>query len=174
VSEQPGRYQRSASGMIGAMVVLLLVIGAYVAFRAVNRTQPDNPVRPVDYQQTLTYARGQAGFPVLAPSSLPAGWRATSVTFVPRPVRWHLGILTNQDKYVGLEQSRRPLGEMVSTYVDANAVRDGAVSVDGEPWRRWTDAGGDTALTRVEAGVTTLVVSDAGQDVLVPFVRSLR
>lgn len=174
MSEQPGRYQRSASGMIGAMIVLLLVIGAYVGFRAINRTQPDNPVRPVDYQQTLRYARNEADFPLLAPASLPSGWRATSATFIPRPVRWHLGILTNQDKYVGLEQAAKPLGEMVSTYVDPNAVRDGEVRVEGKSWRKWTDAGGDIALTRVQGGVTTLVVSDAGQDVLDSFVERLR
>jgi uncharacterized protein DUF4245 len=160
--------------MIGAMLVLLLVIGAFVAFRAINRTQPDNPVRPVDYEQTLQYARDQADFPLLAPASLPRGWRATSVTFVPDPVRWHLGILTDQDEYVGLEQSRSSLATMVERYVDGNAVEGRVVRVDGEPWRRWSDAGGDSALTRVDAGVTTLVVSDAGEDVLVDFTETLR
>lgn len=156
------------------MLVLLLVIAAFVAFRAINRTQPDNPVRPVDYQQTLRYARDQADFPLLAPASLPRGWRATSVTFVPEPVRWHLGVLTDQDEYVGLEQSRSSLATMVERYVDANAVEGRVVRVDGKPWRRWTDAGGDVALTRVQAGVTTLVVSDAGEDVLVDFTEALR
>lgn len=174
MSEQPGRYQRSASGMIGAMIVLLVAIGAYVAFRAVNRTQPQNPVQPVDYRQTLAYARGQAAFPLLAPASLPRGWRATSVGFVPRPLRWHLGILTNQGKYVGIEQSRDPVGEMVDRYVGQSATRDGVVQVAGKPWRRWIDPGGDTALTRVQRGVASLVVSDAGQDVLVTFVAGLR
>lgn len=174
MAEQAGRYQRSATGMIGAMLVLLLVIGAYVAFRAVNRAQPGDPVKRVDYQQTLEYAREQAGFRLLAPALLPEGWRATSADFVPRPVRWHLGILTDQDEYVGLEQSRGSVSDLVETYVDRNAVRGRPVVVDGTPWRSWTDAGGDTALTRVDGGVTTLVVSSAGRDVLVDFTETLR
>lgn len=174
MSEQPGRYQRSASGMIGALLVLLLVIFGFVALRALNRTQPDNPVSPVKYEETLQYARRAAGFPVLAPASLPAGWRATSVSYVPRPERWHLGVLTDQDKYVGLEQSRKPLGDMVATYVDQKAVRGPVVLIDGKPWRSWSDSGGDTALTRAQDGVATLVVTSGGQDLLVRYTSSLR
>lgn len=174
MSEQPGRYQRSASGMVGAMLVLLAVIAAFVAFRAINRNDPENPVRPVDYQQTLEYARSQAAFPLLAPPSLPKGWRATSVTFVPRPTRWHLGVLTDDDRYIGLEQSRGSVADMVQRYVDQEAARGRPVEVDGKSWQTWTDAGGDTALSRVQDGVTTLVVGTAGRDVLVDYVESLR
>ena len=173
MSEQAGRYQRSASGMIGAMLVLLAVIGAYVVFRAVNRNEPESPVRAVDYLQTLDYARGQADFPLLAPTSLPEGWRATSVNFVPEPVRWHLGVLTDEDRYVGLEQSRSSVDKMVETYVDLEAVRGEPVQVEGLTWRTWTDEGGDTALTREDGEVTTLVVGTPGLDVLVDYVESL-
>ena len=173
MSEQAGRYQRSASGMIGAMLVLLAVVGAYVVFRAVNRNEPESPVRAVDYQQTLDYARDQADFPLLAPASLPDGWRATSVDFVPEPTRWHLGVLTDEDRYVGLEQSRSSVDKMVETYVDREAVRGKPVQVEGQTWRTWTDEGGDTALTREDGEVTTLVVGTAGLDVLVDYVESL-
>ena len=173
MSEQPGRYQRSASGMIGAMLVLLAVVGAFVVFRAVNRNEPESPVRTVDYQQTLDYARDQADFPLPAPASLPEGWRATSVDFVPEPLRWHLGLLTDEDRYVGLEQSRSSVDKMVETYVDPEAIRGKPVQVEGQTWRTWTDEGGDTALTRETGEVTTLVVGTAGLDVLVDFVESL-
>ena len=174
MSEQAGRYQRSASGMIGAMLVLLAVIGAFVVFRDVNRTDLENPVRAVDYPQTLGYARDQADFRLLAPTTLPEGWRATSVDFVPEPAKWHLGVLTDQDRYVGLEQSRSSLDDMVETYVDREAVRGKPVEVEGQAWRSWTDQGGDTALTREDGEITTLVVSTAGLDVLVEYVETLR
>jgi hypothetical protein len=159
--------------MIGAMLVLLAVIGAFVAFRAVNRNEPESPVRAVDYQQTLDYARGQVDFPLLAPASLPDGWRATSADFVPEPPRWHLGVLTDENRYVGLEQSRGSLEKMVETYVDREAVRGRTVQVEGEAWRTWSDGDGDTALARVDDEVTTLVVGTAGLDVLVDYVESL-
>ncbi|HLN75864.1 MAG TPA: DUF4245 domain-containing protein [Nocardioidaceae bacterium] len=174
MSEQAGRYQRSAAGMVGAMLVLVAVVFGFVVLRDLNRNDPQNPVKPVDYQETLKLARGQAEFPLLAPASLPKGWRATSVRFVPQPTRWHLGVLTNKDEYVGLEQSQTSVGDMVETYVDQAAVRGGTVQIVGESWRTWTDAGGDTALTRVQKGVTTLVVGTPGRDVLVDYVKSLR
>jgi hypothetical protein len=131
-------------------------------------------VRTVQYEQALGFAREQADFPLVAPDSLPAGWRATSAEFVPEPGRWHLGLLTDEDRYVGLEQSRRPVEKMIETYVDPEAVRGREVEVDGEPWRTWTDGAGDTALVRVEDGVTTLVVGTPELDVLVDFVETLR
>lgn len=174
MSGQAGRYQRSSSGMVGAMVILLVVIGAYVGFRALNRNQPDNPVRPVDYEQTASFARRQADFPLLAPVSLPSGWMATSVDYQEDPTRWHLGVLTDEDEYIGLEQSRAPVDSLVETYVDREARRTGGVQVAGGTWSTWSDAGGDTALVRREEGVTTLVVGTPDLQVLEDYAASLR
>lgn len=174
MSEQPGRYERSATGMVGAMIVLLLVVGAFVVFRDLNRTDVDNPAETVDYQQTLRFAQDQVDFPLLAPTELPEGWRATSVRFIPEPSRWHLGVLTDEGRYVGLEQSHSSPGKMVETYVDREAVEGEPMRVVGDTWQTWTDEGGDTALVRERDGVTTLVVGTAGVDVLVDYIESLR
>jgi hypothetical protein len=174
VSEQPGRYQRSPAGMIGAMVVLVGVVLAFVVLRDLVRPEVGSPVRTVDYRKSVEFGRDQVDFPLLAPERLPEGWRATSVRVVPEPARWHLGVLTDENRYVGLEQSRSSEEKMVERYVDQEAVRGRPVRIAGETWRTWTDEGGDTGLTRVEGGVTTLVVGTAGQDVLVGYVKTLR
>lgn len=172
VSERAGRYQRSAAGMVGSMLVLLAVVAAFVVFRDLNRNEPVRPVPGVNYEQTLSYAREQAGFPVLAPDPLPQGWRATTVEFLPGP-RWHLGMLTGDQRYVGIEQSASSEQDMVETYVDANAVRSGAVTIEGARWRVWTDSGGDTAVVRRTDEVTTLVVGQVPRDELTGFVADL-
>jgi Protein of unknown function (DUF4245) len=174
VSEQAGRYQRSAAGMVGAMIVLVLVVAAFVLFRDLNRSEPASPVQPVDYQETLGFAQDAVGFALLAPPSLPDGWRATSATFVPEPPRWHLGVLTDENRYIGLEQSRSSVDRMVETYVDREAVKGRPVQVAGETWQTWTDDGGDTALTRVQDGVAVLVVGTPELAVLVDYAESLR
>lgn len=174
MSEKPGRYERSATGMVGAMIVLLLVVGAFVLVRELIREDVETPVPTVDYQQTLRFAREQLDFDPLAPPSLPEGWQATSARFVPEPSRWHLGVLTDEDRYVGLEQSHSSPQKMVRTYVDREAVAGEPVDVAGERWETWTDEGGDTALVREEGDVTTLVVSTAGLDVLVDYAAGLR
>lgn len=175
MSGQAGRYQRTAGGMVGAMVVLIAVVLAFVAFRDLNRSDPASPVDEVDYTKAAEVARDAAGIEILAPRSLPAGWRATSVRFADGAEgRWHLGLLTDDDQYVGLEQSDDPVRSMVRTHVDREADRTGGVTIGGDRWSRWADDGGDVALVRRAEGTTTLVVGhDVPPDELQGFVASL-
>jgi hypothetical protein len=176
VSGQAGKYARSTAGMVGAMVVVVLIVVAFVLFRDVNRTDPRSPVRDVDYAQAAAYARDQATFDLVAPEQLPAGWQATSVEYVPgSDEHWHIGLLTDEEQYVGLEQADASPDSLLETHVDPVVERAGSVDVDGEQWSRWTDDGGDVALVRRSGDTTTLVV---GHDVpaaeLAAFAASLR
>ena len=60
VREKPGRYQRSPAGMVGALIVTLLVISAFVAFRALNRTDLDVKPERVDYLAQVRFAQQDA------------------------------------------------------------------------------------------------------------------
>ena len=96
MSAQAGRYQRSFAGMIGAMIVLVLVVGAFVLFRDAIREEPANPVEAVEIERPVEYARSEADFDLLAPDELPDGWIATSVRFTQGEEQaWHLGLLTD-------------------------------------------------------------------------------
>lgn len=174
MSEQPGRYTRSTAGMVGAMIVAVAAVVGFVLLRDLNRADVETEVPAVDYQKVIEFNGDQVDFPPVAPPTLPDGWKATSVRLTPQPARWHLGVLTDEGRYIGLEQSRSSEENMVERYVDEEAVRGEPVDVAGETWRTWTDEGGDTALTRVEGGVTTLVVGTPGRDVLVDYAASLR
>ena len=158
------------------MLVLVAVVVGFVVFRDVNRADPADPVRAVDYGRDADFAREQASFDLVAPPSLPDGWRATTVEYVPGPDdRWHLGILTGQDRYVGLEQSADSVATMVETHVDPDAAKGAPVLVDGVPWSTYTDSGGDRALVLRTGGTTTLVVGhEVPQADLVSFAASLR
>lgn len=162
--------------MVGAMVVLVAVVVGFVVFRDANRSDPADPVRAVDYSRDADFAREQASFDLVAPPSLPEGWRATTVEYVPGPHdRWHLGMLTGQDRYVGLEQSGDSVDTMLETHVDATTDEGEPVLVDGVRWSTYTDSGGDLALVRRAAGTTTLVVGHEVQESdLTDFVASLR
>jgi hypothetical protein len=162
--------------MVGAMLVLLVVVVAFVVFRDVNRSDPPSPVQDVEYAQAAEFAREQAGFELLTPPTLPAGWRATSVRFVPgADERWHLGMLTDEDRYVGLEQAEVSVESMLETHVDEVVERGEPVTVDGQRWETWTDEGGDLALVRRDGETTTLVVGhEVPVDELAAFTASLR
>jgi len=149
VSEQPGRYQRSTSGMVGALIVTLLVILAFVAFRAFDRSDVDVKPEKVDYLAQVRYAQ-QAGTDVVYPDRLPHGWYATQVTFSPaKEPGIELSMLTGEGEYAGFVESPASPPELLSTYVDANPESGGPVTVDGSMvtrWDTWTDSGGDHAL----------------------------
>jgi hypothetical protein len=148
-AEQPSRYQRSTSGMVGAMLLTFLVVIGFVVFRGCNRANPD--VRPdhIDYRAQIGFAQ-QAGATLVYPARLPAGWYATRVDYE-AGARPELGIsLLTPDQYVGIRQSPRDLPELLAAYVDAQPAAGPSVTVDGgvvRRWQTWTDAGGDTALS---------------------------
>jgi Protein of unknown function (DUF4245) len=171
-SGQPGRYQRSSSGMVGALLVTFLVIAAFVAFRACIRT--DLQVEPdhVDYLSQVGFAQ-QAGDRLVYPSSLPAGWYATQLSVEPGSGDGlQLSMLTGDNEYVGFVQSPDSAPTLLTTYVDAAPVPGRAVAVpgavDGEVtrWAVWTDDGGDTALVARHGGETLLVYGSATQEQL--------
>ncbi len=155
MSEQPGRYQRSTSGMVGALLVTLLVILAFVAFRAFNRSDLDVKPEKVDYLAQVRYAQ-QSGTEVVYPSGLPTGWYATQVTFSPgKPPGLELSMLTGDGEYVGYVESPESTAQMLTTYVDPHPTSGGSVTVPGSvapTWDAWTDSGGDTALVAQRGG----------------------
>jgi hypothetical protein len=162
-SGQPGRYQRTSSGMVGALVATLLVIGAFVAFRACNRTDLQVDPDHVDYLAQVGFAQ-QAGDHVVYPASLPEGWYATQLTVDSgRPTPLQLSMLTGNNEYVGLVQSPDPAPVLLTRYVDPAPTSGDPVEVPGAVdgtvprWDVWTDDGGDTALVARSGGETLLV-----------------
>ena len=158
------------------MVVMVLLLVGWVGFRSLTTQEPDSPVRTVDYRQVVGPARQAAPFDLVAPPRLPSGWRATSVDFNDQSQpRWHLGVLTDRGRYVGLEQSKRPARQMVRQYVDKDASRGAPVQVAGTSWSTYTDRGGDLALVRKDGVTTTLVVGhDVPRSQLLAYTASLR
>ena len=144
----PGRPPRTFNGLIGAMVITLLAIGAFVLLRAVTRTDLEVEPEAVDYRDTAA-AVYDAGLEVAYPERLPEGWIATSVDYVPgeRPA-WGVGMLTDEGDFVGVRQEDAPLDDLLATYVDEGAVEGDPIEVTGSVasrWQAYADEGGDHA-----------------------------
>lgn len=175
-----GRYSRTSSGLLGAMLVTVLAVVAFAAFRSFFRDNDPTPVRSVDYAATVRAARAEEKLLVVAPERLPSGWTATSATYTSGATpTWHLGTLTEQRRYVGVEESRSSIADLASEYVDADARRGKDVTIAGDRWQTWTDAGGDYAVARSlrTAGRTVeswLVVGTAPEREIRDFAATLK
>ena len=166
-------YPRGLRSLVGAMVATVVMV---LAIWLVTRPRSDDVTQPapaIDYSAQLKTARSQAPFDVLAPEALPEGWRATSARWrgSQPAVTWHLGVLTDDDAYVGLEQSNANASAFLKASTRADDPR-GPVQVDGATWQSYA-GGSESALVRVEQDVTTVVTGTAPRADLLTFARSL-
>jgi hypothetical protein len=167
--EQPSRYDRSFGGLLAAMIVTVLFVAAYVGFRALTRDQPD-VVEKVDYLSCVAYLQ-EADVTVVYPGELPPHWKATSINFERgNPPRWRVGMVTDDDEFVGVVQQKMEVADLLHSYVDQSPAQgDDAAPVNtlgAAQWQTWSDAGGDHAFSTVLdsgplAGQTLLVYGSA-------------
>jgi hypothetical protein len=174
VAEKP-RGSETVGDAVRSLVALLGIIAAVVvAFTAMRPDQ--QPPAPVDYSGILDRLRAEYPYPVLAPTPVPSGWTATSTEHSARTSgnRWRLGFVTDDDGFVGLEQSD---GEVESFLDDQlhGFSKDGTAEIDGATWQQWIEAGDqpDRALVLVDDGVATVVLGTEPYDVLRDFAASL-
>lgn len=175
--EQPRRgYARSTGGLVGALIAVTGLMVALWGLMWFQRSGTDDPARTVEYTAALAAAREQAPFHLVAPDPVPAGLRATSVSWdgVGGRVSWHLGFVTADGDYIGLYQGNGSVDEFVAA--NTPATRGGPVTtIGGARWRTLTDTGrGETALVRTASGVTTVVTGTADAEELTVFAGSLR
>lgn len=177
MSEQPGRYQRSASGMVAALLVTVLAIGAFVLLRGVfSRNLEEKPTR-VDYLADVRYAQ-QSGISLVYPAPLPKGWIPTYSNYsAGKRATFGVSILTSGDQYVGTWQSPEPIPQLLTDHVDADPQAGDAVDIPGAlvtHWDTWTDSGGDTALTTRWHGESLMVFGSADLTQLEQVVKLLK
>ncbi len=156
--------------MLGALVVLLLVIAGFVAFRAVTRDDLEVEVEAVDYLEAVGFAQ-EADLTVVYPLVVPEGWTATSVESQPGR-QWGIGFLA-PDGFAGLHQSSGSSREVVATYVDEDPVEGDPVTIAGSQWATWTDDGGDVGYLGEVDGQQVLVYGSASREDLRSFAASL-
>ena len=169
------RGNPSMSDIVRSVAVLGAIILALFALGRLLTVTPDEPARTVDYQSAVESSRTVAEFDVFAPRSLPEGWRATSVRF--EQDSWHLGVVTADDDYVGLEQVEADPQRAVERF--ANGSRSyGDTVVGGETWSLRTGPGDDLTYVRrdtgpADGGMTIVVTGTAPRQVMESYISSL-
>jgi hypothetical protein len=154
-------------GMVGALVVTVGVIIAFVIFRAIIRDDPQVNREAIDYKATVESLQESDLLDPVYPPTLPKGWKAVDATFDAEELTWSLDLNTADTEFVGVVQSLLPLKDLLETHVDAKASEGNAVMLDSplaSTWSTFTDEGGDYALAAKVKGFTVLVFGTASDD----------
>jgi hypothetical protein len=170
--------------MVGALAVLLVIIGVLVGFSRACSFNPGGPsIDPaaaptVDASRELKAAADSVDFPIRRPE-LPAGWRANSSSVGPvgagASVVVRVGWLTPKGRFVQLSQSGAEPADVAAVETDRPDARpNGEVDVDGVRWTTYPGRREEIAwVTRLD-GVTTLITGTAGAEEFRELARAVR
>ncbi len=166
---RPGRYQRSAGGLVAALVITVLVVGGLLWVLGLFRSDLEVGPEQVDYLGIAGEAQ-DAGLDPVYPESLPDGWEATAydVSAVDAPVL-ELRMLTDDEEFAAVHQESATASSLVREYVDEDATPTDIYSTDGsvvEAWQGYEDEGGDTAYAAEVDGQSVLVYGSASPEEL--------
>lgn len=159
------------------MVRSILVIGALLFGLAGLgywfQVKPDDKVQSVDYVTAVKAARDDAQFDVLAPASLPKGWKATTVRYESGARgHWHLGVMTDKGEYIGLEESGIGTQRAIESFAPDTKAQ-GNRTVSGQSWQLRQSKRGETTLVRKDGDITIIVTGTAALDVIEAYAASL-
>lgn len=145
-SGRPGKYQRSFAGLIGAMLVLLVAVIAFVVFREVFRTTPRFEPEPVDYVELVDSLQQSGQHPVY-PKELPDGWLVKDARYTGGDdPTWQLSMDTADGRFVAVRQEEDSAEDLAEEWLDPDVDEGEKVTVEtdlGELWSTWSDEGGD-------------------------------
>lgn len=173
----PSRYERSFPGMIGAMIVTLAAIAAFVFFRDANRNDLEVTRPGIDYLPEVASLQQGASFPIAYPPALPEGWRVTALDFDNEVgLTWSVDLLSEDGEYVGIRQAESEADPLLDEYVDEDAFQGDDVKLDSplvSSWESWQDVQGDQAVLAEVEGTRLLVFGTVGESELEDFAASL-
>jgi Protein of unknown function (DUF4245) len=167
-----GRPPSTPGALLAAMLVLLMVIGAFVGLRSLLREQVEVTPTSVDYLAAVEGAQAN-GLEIHYPASLPDGWIVTSIE-VPAVADqpWTMGMLTGDGRFVGLLQQPGDPLEVSQGQLGSGTKLGPEIDVPAVEINRWrtvegeTDVAGDDGLVSEVEGGSLLLYGSAGADAL--------
>lgn len=163
----------SLGDMARSIFVISALLFGLAALGYWFQVKPDDKVKAVDYVTAVKAARSDASFAVLAPASLPKGWKATSVRYESGARgQWHLGVMTDKGEYIGLEQSGLGTQRAIESFAPDTEAK-GNATVGGEPWQLRESKRGETTLVREDGDITIIVTGTASRPVIEDYAATL-
>ena len=158
---QPSRYTRSFNGMTGALIVTVLAVLAFVAWRGLWRSDVDDASRKPWTGRRASSSRSRQTSRSSTPASCRPGGRPPAPSSPPATTRGGASACSPTTVASSGSGSRtRRSTDLVELYVDedAEAGDDATVTSDiTDTWQTWSDDGGDVGYS-TELGDEALLV----------------
>ncbi len=159
---------------LGAVFLVVSVI-LLLTWRSHSQTP-----QPVDSVGALEQAVSTSTFPILFPTPLPSGYKATSARFEPDTYgatgdrRWYVGFTTAHNDFVSLWQTTAPLRRILAATSNGGDCST-KQTVNGVEWTK-CDGGKPTSRAYGHSvdGVTTVVSGTASFSELEAFINTLQ
>jgi hypothetical protein len=157
--------------MVGAMVVLLVIVGVLVVVTRGCSFDPGAPTSDpatapsVDVSAKLSQAASSVTFPVRQPA-VPSSWHANSSSTAAvgsgsaANVVVRVGWVTPEGRYVQLSQSGGAAPDVLATETGSASARSGSVSVDGVSWGVYPARRDEVAWVGSLDGVVVLITGN--------------
>jgi hypothetical protein len=165
--------------MVRSMGLMLIVIFALLfatsARKLIEPTGSDVQPAVSDGQQLLEW-RNLTGSPAVLPA-VPSGWQINAALMrgtSKSAAELHVGWVSPQQGYVGVDQGLLPAKKVVAFAVGSGAAPSGSAPIDGATWSTWHDSRGETFYVRTEGAKTVVVDGSLPATQLQGFVASLR
>jgi hypothetical protein len=151
---------------LGLMIALAAAVLLLTPARGLIFPDKANKMQPVDYSSELVGFRELTGVNALAPHSLPRSWRANAATLdhtdSQAGVSMHIGFVTSDGKYAGLDESTMPAqAELGQVLGDSGQKVLGTTTIGGQEWQTRTSDRGEQAFTRTEGTILVIVTGNA-------------
>ena len=165
---QSAKSRRRGRETVRDMVISLAVVGAGVAVLLLVTWRPHPPAGPVvvDWRATASAASHQAKFPIETPRGLSDQWKATSARLEPLPSSggrtvWHLGFVTPENGYAGVEQSDAEAAGFIGDTLKGAQPHE-LVTIGGQTWQVYgAGSNGFRSLVNTGSGSTVIVTGSA-------------
>jgi hypothetical protein len=167
-----GRWVRRARVASGAAGLVVLALGLDLLVPRPNAV----PLQVVDVASAARRATGELGFSPSVPSGL-EGWTVTvaTVRHSTDGIRtWHLGLLTPDGDYAGVDQADRDNPEWDNEMTSGGSPA-GYLQIDGHRWERLPKVERDrvTLILREPGRVTAVSTQHGGMATVEELIRSL-
>lgn len=164
--------KKSFADMVRSLGLMAVIVAAILFLGARYLIMPGSAERPppVDYSGVVQGFPRVAGVAVMAPTALPANWRANAarlLTPAPGATQMHIGWAVPRSRFAGLDEGTGAVATLITAVLGKPGLAvHGTTMIDGAQWQQRVSSLGERAYTRQVGRLLVIVTGNATDEQL--------